>query len=156
MIFGRKVHGIKVENIVTLELIDKATGKVVERKRARNSLGPAGSDALIKVINGEMTDANLIKNWKYLYLFRSDKTLIKVLEGSWSSAIDVNGARSSTLTAQDSSSDEYTVAYEGLCWFTGATQLWAMGVWQSQSITKTADKILKCTWEIRVPYTATP
>jgi hypothetical protein len=156
MLFGRKVHGIKVENIVTMELIDRETGKVVERKVSKNALSPAGSDALLKIINGEMTDANTVKNWKYLYLFRSDKTLIKTIEGSWSSVIDVDGARSATLTAQDSSSDEYTVAYEGLYWQTGATQLWAMGVWQSQSITKTADKILRCTWEVRIPYTATP
>jgi hypothetical protein len=156
MLFRRKVHGIRLDNRVTMELIDRTTGKVVERKMSKNAVGVTAADALCRLINGEFTDANVIKNWKYLYLFRSDKTLIKVLEGTWGLVIEMDGGRSTTLTVNDSSTDEYTTAYQGLSWIGNYTTISPMALWQAQSITKTSDKILRCTWEVRIPYTSTP
>jgi hypothetical protein len=148
----KKPHSIKVENVVTLELIDKATGKVVERKVSKNTIAPAGAFAIIYLINGQTTDANTIKNWKYFYIFDSGKNKIKYIESSWSLAEDIGGYIRAILTAQDTSSDEYTTNYQGLYWRNDATLLSQMGLYQTQSITKTADKILKATWEVRAPY----
>jgi hypothetical protein len=148
----KKAHSIKVDNTVTLELIDRKTGKVVERKVSKNTIAPAGAFAIIYLINGQTTDANTIKNWKYFYLFDSGKNLIKYIEGSWSLAEDIGGYIRAILTAQDASSDEYTTNYQGLYWRNDATLLSQMGLYQTQSITKTADKILKATWEVRAPY----
>jgi len=152
----RKGKSINVENIVTIELIDRKTGKVVERKVSKNATGPAGAFALVYLINGQPADMNVMKNWKYFYLFDSGKNKIKYIEGSWSLAEDIGGYIRAILTAQDSSSDEYTTNYQGLYWRNDATLLSQMGLYQTQSITKTADKILKVTWEVRIPYTATP
>jgi hypothetical protein len=149
----KKAHSIKVENVVTLELIDKASGKVVERKVSKNTIAPAGAFAIIYLINGQTTDANTIKNWKYFYLFDSGKNKIKYIEGSWSYAEDIGGYIRAILTAQDSSSDEYTTNYQGLYWRNDATLLSQMGLYQTQNIMKTSDKILKATWEVRAPYT---
>ena len=148
----KKAHSIKVENIVTLELIDRKTGKVVERKVSKNATGPAGAFALVYLINGQITDANTIKNWKYFYLFTATKSLIKFLEGSWSVAEDVGGAVRAVFTANDASTDVYDSAYQGLYWSNDAISPSQMGLFQTQTISKTADKILGVTWEVRVSY----
>jgi hypothetical protein len=149
----KEARSIKVENVVTLELIDRNTGKVVERKVSKNTIAPAGAFAIVYLINGQTTDANTIKNWKYFYLFGSGKNLIKYIEGSWSPAEDIGGYIRAILTAHDSSSDAYTTNYQGIYWRNDATSLSQMGLYQTQSITKAEDKILKATWEVRAPYT---
>jgi len=148
----KRDSSIKVENIVTIELIDRNTGKVVERKVSKNATGPAGAFALVYLINGQTTDANTIKNWKYFYLFTSAKSLIKFLEGSWSVAEDVGGAVRAVFTANDASTDVYDSAYQGLYWRNDANSPSQMGLFQTQTISKTADKILGVTWEVRVSY----
>ena len=148
----RKGKSINVENIVTIELIDRKTGKVVERKVSKNATGPAGAFALIYLVNGQPADMNVMKNWKYFYLFTSGKSLIKFLEGSWSVAEDVGGAVRAVFTANDSSTDTYDSAYQGLYWRNDATSPSQMGLFQTQTISKTSDKILGITWEVRVSY----
>jgi hypothetical protein len=148
----RKGKSINVENIVTIELIDRRTGKVIERKVSKNATGPAGAFALIYLINGQPADMNVMKNWKYFYLFTSGKALIKFLEGSWSVAEDVGGAVRAVFTANDSSTDAYDSAYQGLYWRNDANSPSQMGLFQTQTISKTADKILGVTWEVRVSY----
>ena len=148
----RKGKSINVENIVTIELIDRKTGKVVERKVSKNATGIPGAFALIYLINGQPDDMNTMKNWKYFYLFTSTKALIKYIEGTWSVAEDVGGAVRAVFTANDASTDVYDSAYQGLYWRTDANSPSQMGLFQTQTISKTADKILGVTWEVRVSY----
>ncbi|MEM1542901.1 MAG: hypothetical protein QXV82_09760 [Ignisphaera sp.] len=147
---------IKTEDLLTIEVIDKKTGKVISKETTRKSLGDGGSNILINFIAGKLTDADLFKDWKYVYLFDGSKNLIKYLTGAWGTVGSGANYNYCVLTATDDSSDAYTVVYEGLYHRTDGTVLGQMNVWQQQTKTKGADQILRVTWEVRVPYTPYP
>jgi len=151
----KKVN-VSVKDRLTIEIIDKKTGKVVSKETTERSLGDGGSTILINFIAGKYPDADLFKGWKYLYLFDSGKNIIKYLEGTWGTVGSGANYNYCVLTATDDSSDSYTTAYQGLYHRTDATVLGQMSIWQQQSKTKGADQILRVTWEVRVPYTPTP
>ena len=137
---------------VALELVDRKTGKVVKRVEKHNAIGEAGSYALALLISGKATDPVALTNWKYVYLFRPDKSLIKVLEGSFTTPASVPLYSYTVLIAEDTTTDEYTVAYQGMANRGDYTLLTQMLVWQQQTLTKTADYILRIRWEVRVPH----
>ena len=149
-------ESVCVKDRLTIEVIDKKTGKVVSKEVTEKSLGDGGSTILINFIAGKYPDADLFKDWKYVYLFDVNKTLIKYLTGSW--GIVGSGANYNycVLTATDDSPDAYTVVYEGLYHRTDGMVLGQMSIWQQQTKTKGADQILRVTWEVRVPYTPYP
>ena len=151
-----RLSSVKVEDALTIEIIDKKTGKVVSRETTKRSLGGAGSYILINFIAGKFTDANSVKDWKYVYLFDGSKNLIKYLTGTWGTVGSGANYNYCVLTATDDSSDAYTVVYEGLYHKTDGTVLGQMSIWQQQTKTKAADQILRITWEVRVPFTPVP
>ena len=149
----RKAETIKVEDKLTLELVDRKTGKVVKRVEKHNAVGEGGAGALLLLISGKAANPVALTNWKYFYLFRPDKSLIKVLEGSFTTPQSLAGYYSTVFTAEDTTTDEYTTEYQGLVQYPDLTLLTQMYLWQRQSLTKTADYILRVRWEIRIPYT---
>jgi len=151
-----RLSTVKAEDLLTIEIIDKKTGKVVSKETTKKSLGDGGSYLLISFIAGKLVDADASKDWKYVYLFDSNKAKIKYLSGTWGTIGVGANYNYCVLTATDDSSDAYTVVYEGLYHRDDATVLGQMSIWQQQTKTKGADQILRITWEVRVPYTPYP
>jgi len=151
-----KKEVINVKDRLTIEIIDRKTGKVVFRETTERSLGDGGSNILINFIAGKYPDADLFKDWKYVYLFDSSKNLIKYLTGTWGTVGAGANYNYCVLTAMDDSTDSYTTVYQGLYHRTDATVLGQMNIWQQQTKTKASDQILRVTWEVRVSYTPYP
>ena len=151
-----KSENIAVRDRLTIEIIDKKTGKVVSKDETEKSLGDGGSNILINFIAGKYPDADLFKDWKYVYLFDSGRNKIKYLTGTWGTVGSGANYNYCVLTATDDSSDAYTTVYQGLYHRTDATVLGQMNIWQQQTKTKGADQILRVTWEVRVPYSPYP
>jgi len=151
-----KSENIAVRDRLTIEIIDKKTGKVVSKDETEKSLGDGGSNILINFIAGKYPDADLFKDWKYVYLFDSGRNKIKYLTGTWGTVGSGANYNYCVLTATDDSSDAYTTVYQGLYHRTDATVLGQMSIWQQQTKTKGADQILRVTWEVRVPYSPYP
>lgn len=147
---------VSVKDLLTIEVVDRKTGKVISRETTERSLSDGGSQVLLYFIVGYFADANVAKNWKYVYLFDSGKNKIKVLEGTWGTPTSVSNYSYCVLTAVDDSTDSYTTAYQGLHHRDDMATLGQMNIWQQQSKTKASDQVLRVTWEIRVPYTPTP
>jgi hypothetical protein len=147
---------VKVEDILTIEIIDRKTGKVVSKSQSKKSLMDGGSVILISFIADKLTDADLFKNWRYVYLFDSSKNIIKYLSGTWGSLGSGANYNYCILTATDDSSDAYTTAYQGMYHRTDASVIGQMSIVQAQSKTKGADQILRVTWEVRVPFSPLP
>ena len=151
-----KKNIVSVRDILTIEIIDKKTGKVVSKEMSERSLTGGGSDILISFIAGKLPDADIFKDWKYVYLFDTNKRLIKYLTGTWGDISFGANYVYCVLTATDDSSDAYTTAYQGLYHRTDGEILGQMCMWQQQTKTKGADQILRVTWEVRIPYTPYP
>jgi hypothetical protein len=151
-----KAENINIKDRLTIEIIDKKTGKVVSRETTERSLGDGGSNILINFIAGKYPDADQFKDWKYVYLFDSGKNLIKYLTGTWGTVGSGANYNYCVLTAIDDSSDAYTTVYQGLSQFIVEPRLGVMSIWQQQTKTKGSDQILRVTWEVRVPYTPYP
>jgi hypothetical protein len=151
-----KKEVINVKDRLTIEIIDKKTGKVISKETSERSLGDAGSNILINFIAGKYSDADLFKDWKYVYLFDSNKNIIKYLTGTWGTVGAGANYNYCVLTSTDDSSDAYTTAYQGLYHRTDGSVLGQMSIWQQQTKTKASDQILRVTWEVRVPYTPYP
>jgi hypothetical protein len=147
---------VKVEDVLTIEIIDRKTGKVVSKSQSKKSLMDGGSVILINFIADKLTDADLFKNWHYVYLFDSSKNIIKYLSGTWGSVGSGANYNYCILTATDDSSDAYTTAYQGMYHRTDASVIGQMSIVQAQSKTKGADQILRVTWEVRVPFSPLP
>ncbi|MEM4866015.1 MAG: hypothetical protein QXY09_05960 [Acidilobaceae archaeon] len=147
---------VLVKDLLTIEVIDRKSGEVIEKETTERSLSDGGSQVLLYFIVGYFADANVAKNWKYVYLFDSNKNRIKVLEGTWGTPVSTTNYSYCVLTATDDSTDSYTTAYQGLYHRADATLLGQMNVWQQQSKTKASDQVLRITWEIRIPFTPTP
>lgn len=148
--------GLKIENVVTIELIDKATGKVIDRTVAKNAVGETGAGMLITIINGTISEEEPYKDWKYIHLFDSNKSKIKTLTGTWSYATRYSGYFSATLTAQDTSTDSYTTVYQGISPSSIHTSILQMCLWQNITRTKASNQTLNISWEVRVAFTAYP
>jgi hypothetical protein len=151
-----KAENINVKDRLTIEIIDKKTGKVVSRETSERSLGDSGSTILINFIAGKFSDANQYKDWKYVYLFDSAKNIIKHLTGTWGAVGIGANYNYCVLTVTDDSSDAYSTAFQGLYYRTDAEVLGQMCIWQQQYKTKGSDQILRITWEVRVPYVSVP
>ena len=147
-----KTKTINIEDKVTLELVNRRTGEIVKRVEKHNAIGDAGSQAILLLISGKATDPVALTNWKYVYLFRPDKSRIKVLEGSFTMPVSTPSYSYTVLTAEDTTTDEYTTGYQGMANRGDYTLLTQMLVWQQQNLTKTADYILRVRWEVRVPH----
>ena len=154
---NKPIDTIKLIGEITVELIDKKTKKVVLRKKFKNALIDSGAFYIMTLIDSGGDALSGHPAWKVVNLFDSNKAFIKSITGSWGTKTDTGSEYKNTLEAEDTSSDEYTVEYleldEAEC-----TDYVSCGR-LAQHITpvqKTADKILKVTWTVRVPYYARP
>ena len=144
---------IPLQANVTIELVDKKTGAVVDKIDVKNALNSTGAQMLLYYINGQATA--LYGAWKYCVLFDSAKTRIKELTGTWGTATIYPTYVSATLQTEDTSNDPYTVNYVGLYHQSGETRFTVMLAWvQISPKTKASDQILRVRWEQRCSYTS--
>ena len=76
--------------------------------------------------------------------------LIKSLTGTWGTATDTGSSWKKTLTAEDTSSDEYSVKEIRLKTDDG-TMTYLKHV-EDTAVSKPADQKLTITWDVEVPY----
>jgi len=143
---------VKIENIVTIEVVDRKTGKVVMRKQGKNVILWSGATELLEAVIGSPVGA-----WSHLNIFNPDKIYIKSVTGSFGDILGGLGYYYVQFTAQDSSTDSYTTRYFGLASVNQADWVRQNVAYDyGSSVTKGADQTLKVTWEIRVPFSTPP
>ncbi|MEM2868695.1 MAG: hypothetical protein QXR84_09475 [Candidatus Bathyarchaeia archaeon] len=144
---------IKIDNIVTIQLIDKKTGKVVSEKTGRNVVLSRCSADLLSVIRGVWT----VVAWDDVNIFTPTKTFIKTISGSYTTVQPGTGYNFITLTAQDTSNDTYTCRYFGLCYESQSDfTLQSFAYDYGSNLNKGSDQTLRVTWEIRIAYSSPP
>jgi len=147
------VMKMRIEGKVTIELIDKKTGKVVERKTGHNVLLGLGSQALLKAIMGTVD----YTAWNKLNIFDTAKNYIKSITGTLGSISLGTGYYYVQLAAQDNSDDTYTTRYFGLHY--NAVNVYANNLLAynyGSNVTKNSTQNLNVTWEIRISYYSPP
>lgn len=87
---------------------------------------------------------------KTVDLYDDAGNYIKSLTGTWSTPADTGSSWKKTLTAEDTSSDEYSVKEIRLKTDDG-TYVYLKHV-ESSPVSKPADQPLTITWEVEVPY----
>jgi len=143
---------IKIEGIVTIELIDKKTGKTVYKGKSKNTVLWSGATELLEAVIGSPVGA-----WSHLNIFKPDKTYIKSITGSFSEISSEVGYYYVRFTAQDTSSDAYTTRYLGLASVNQADFVRQnLANDYGTNVTKDSDKTLNVTWEIRIPFSTPP
>jgi len=144
---------MSVKGKVVVEIIDKKTGKVVDRSEYTNAFVGAGASYVRSMIDiGAISHAHTSIN-----IYNTSRQLIKTLTGEWGTPIDTGSARQNTITATDSSTDTYTFQYEGLSY--DVQTLYESNSFcnkESTAKTKGSDQSVKITWTISVAYSATP
>jgi len=144
---------MRIEGKVTIELIDKKTGKVVERKTGHNVLLGLGSQALLKAIKGTVD----YTAWNTLNIFDTAKNFIKSITGNLGSISLGTGYYYVKLSATDDSTDSYTTRYFGLHYSSVNAYVNNLLAYDyGSNISKASDQTLKATWEIRIAYSSAP
>jgi len=144
---------VRVEGRVTIEIIDKRTGRIVERKIGSNVLLGLGSQALLKAIKGTVD----YTAWNTLNIFDTAKNFIKSITGKFGSISLVTGYYYVKLSATDDSTDSYTTRYFGLHY--SSVNIYGNNLLAydyGSNVTKGADQNLNVTWEIRIAYSSAP
>jgi len=144
---------VKVKDVLTIELIDKKTGKVVERKTMSNVLTGLGSIDLLLAIRGEAGYGA----WNKLNIYDTAKNFIKSVTGTLSTPTSGAGYYYVQLVAQDTSTDSYTARYFGLHY--NVVNQYVQNNFcadYGSPVTKGSDQTLKATWELRVAYSSPP
>jgi hypothetical protein len=103
---------ITFENYLTIEVIDRNTGKVKQRVVVKNVVLQPFARRIAEEFFKGPGDAR----WNYfgidkINLFTPTKSYIKSLSGSWGSLTDTGSAMRNVFSAGDSSTDAYTVQY---------------------------------------------
>jgi len=145
------------KNIVTIEIIDKKTGKVKKKVVTDNVVCTyAAQRALTSIDNPSALGSAVVV--ATINLFDSTKTKIKSLTGTWGTKTDTGTAWQNTLTATDSSTDVYTVQYleldvGDLPSYT-TTPYFANA--QPTAISKGSTDTLRISWTVSISYSSAP
>ena len=146
--------GLKLRGELFIELRDKRTGALKKRIHEKNAVLVIGASKALDVF----TVGGTYNKDQYVYLYDSNKALIKSLTGTWGTKTDTGSSVYNELTAQDTSNDSYTVAYLGL-----SDQDTDPGYENnnfaykpSEAITKGASDTLTVRWRITVSYSSPP
>ena len=146
-------ENILVKGKVRVEIIDKKTGKVVDRSEHENAFVAAGAQYLMQCLLGTAT----LQAHNTVNLYTTTGSLIKALTGTYSSIADTGSAKQVTLTATDGSTDTYTFQYEGISY--GSQAEYGANAFcnkESTAKTKGSDQTAKVTWTITIGYSAIP
>jgi len=144
---------VSVKGKVVVEIIDKKTGKVVDRSEHSNAFVAVGAQYLMQCLLGTAT----LHTYNKVNLYTDTGSLIKGLDGTYSSITDTGSAKQVTLTATDGSTDTYSFLYEGISYGT-ESEYGANAFCNKESATKTkgSDQSVKVTWTITIGYSAIP
>jgi hypothetical protein len=146
---------LKFKNIVTIEIIDRETGKVKKKIVTENVVLDACAYFVVGCFDGSQTTAPT--PIQYVNLFDPNKTYIKSLTGSWGSRTSTGSAWQNTFTATDSGTDAYNVQYLSLS--IASMNTWGGGYFanaQASAVSKGSADILKVTWTVAVSYSSAP
>ncbi len=146
--------GLKLRGELFIELRDKRTGALKKRIHEKNAVLVIGASKALDVF----TVGGTYNKDQYVYLYDSNKALIKSLTGTWGTKTDTGSSVYNELEAKDESNDSYTVAYLGL-----SDQDTDPGYENnnfaykpSEAITKGASDTLTIRWRITVSYSSPP
>jgi hypothetical protein len=147
---------VKVKDRVTIELIDKKSGKVVLKKTLENVISRYGAQRVMYQYDGQGTipSGPPVNKVNLYYTGASNEPAVLSLTGSYGSRQDTGNSFQNTLTATDSSSATYSFRYLGL-----DTSSDVPG-WMNNDhkydygsvVTKGSDQTLRVTWTVVVPY----
>jgi hypothetical protein len=154
-------EGIVVKGKVTIEVIDKITGKVKQKVEFENAFLNNGAFYVIELFRvGTGSSSLVISPLTRVFLYDSTKTQIKYLDGSYNtSPTDTGTAYQNTLTANDSSTDAYTVYYLQITQNNVTTSTYGAGAFAQKpatAISKASTDVLKITWTLSVGYASAP
>jgi hypothetical protein len=146
-------ENIIIKGKVRVEIIDKKTGKVVDASEHENAFVAVGAQYLMQCLLGTAT----LHTYNKVNLYTSTGSLIKGVDGTYSSISDTGSAKQVTLTALDNSTDTYTVLYEGIS-YQNESEYGANAFCNKESTAKTkgSDQNLKVTWTITIGYSPIP
>jgi hypothetical protein len=160
---------ITFENYLTIEVIDRNTGKVKQRVVVKNvALQPLAKRIAEEFFKAQGTPTYNNSNYygaNYINLFNPTKGYIKSLSGSWASLVDTGSAMRNTLSVGDSSTDSYTVQYLILSYgtqssygaiYNAGTVVSYFAVALPSAITKGSTDVLSFSWTCQVKYSAPP
>jgi len=139
---------IEIKGVVRVQLLSR-DGRVVREKILSNVVLPNGAYDILYLIRGGPGSIF----WNYVNIYDGDRNRVKTITGSWGNVSDGAGYKYIVLTAEDSSSDEYSFRYFGLD-YTTRTVLGENRLAYDYGTTdyKTSALILRVTWEIRISY----
>jgi len=157
-----KKENVRFEGIVRISVIDKKTGKVKNSVEVKNTTLYTLAGLIRDMLVGNWTGNNHVNDMKitYIALGKSDKSLIKTLSNPSVSLTSGSGYYGAVFSAQDSSSDSYTVNYVAMGNNTvlpgpqtnNMTTYAYFAQALSSPVTKGSTDILNIQWEVRVGY----
>jgi len=157
-----KKENIRLEGIVRISVIDRKTGKAKNTVEIKNTTLYALATLIRSMLVGNWAGSNQINDMKitYIALGKSDKSLIKTLSNPSVSLTSGSGYYGAVFSAQDSSSDSYTVNYVSMgntTVFGGVnTSDMTTNAYFAQALSSPVSKgstdILNIQWEVRVGY----
>jgi hypothetical protein len=160
---------ITFENYLTIEVIDRNTGKVKQRVVVKNvTLQPLArrmAEEFFKAQGYPTYNGNTYYGANYINLFNTAKGYIKSITGLWSGLVDTGSAMRNVMSAGDSSTDSYTVQYLILSYgaqnsygaiYNIGTVVSYFAVALPSAITKGSTDTLSFSWTCQVKYSAPP
>lgn len=142
---------IRLLGKVKIEIIDKKTGKVVDKVTSKNKLTLSGASLLIAFIEAGCEGA--FPGWTYIGLYSAPTTKIKDMIGEWGTT-EWNGYIRNTITATDTSSDTYTVNHVGLYHASNPPNVESNYLRHDLPSPKTkgSDQTLRVSWQVNIAY----
>ena len=152
---------IGIRGVVTVEVIDRETGKVKERRVEENTFTCFGAVVIGDMWRGQLsTSLNVTANSfmiDRILLGDGNRSVFKILTGVQNTATTGTGTYTLTFTVQDTSTDAYTVSTLGLSCApfkpsTGVDLLYYS--WFAQRLTTAVSKgstdILSVNWTVTI------
>jgi len=157
-----KKENIRLEGIVRISVVDRKTGKVKNTVEIKNTTLYPLASLIRSMLVGNWAGNNYVNDMKitYIALGGSTKNLIKTLTNPSVSLTSGSGYYGAVFSAQDSSSDSYTVNYVAMGNNTVlggpssgdvTTQAYFAQA-LSTPVTKGSTDILNIQWEVRVGF----
>jgi len=157
-----KKENIRLEGIVRISVVDRKTGKVKNTVEIKNTTLYTLASLIRSMLVGNWSGNNYINDMKitYIALGGSNKNLIKTLKNPSVSLTSGSGNFGAVFSAQDSSSDSYTVNYVSMGNDTvlagpSTSDITPQAYFAqalSSPVSKGSTDILNIQWEVRIGY----
>ncbi|MBS7613616.1 hypothetical protein KEJ48_05170 [Candidatus Bathyarchaeota archaeon] len=153
---GMPKEAVRVKDKVTIELIEKNTGKVILKKTLHNVITRYGAERQMYQYDalGTVPSAPPVRRVNLYYTGGSTEPPVVSLQGDWGSRVDTGTALQNTLTAVDSTNATYSFRYMGLD-VSADVGGWINNYHKydyGSVVTKGSDQTLRITWTISIPY----